>query len=491
MTQEERATLSLPKRPNTDTAEEDRNIPVGLFDVLLPSRQFVVHHKVAEVGQVALTTEFLLRLLYSVDGMEEEDVAQFFGFNAVEMAFVVNEAESRGYVYRVGGRIWLADAGHALFMDGQRPQILEVQRRTEKIGFDLLSMAPCERVNLSEFELALPELEIRDEQGVAMASQNVPDAFRRHYREIVGRKDRDPTTGVKRSLYSVDDVAASDRFSAVVPVLAMGSIRKPGEPEPMLDAWRAGHELDDRSAVVNAVAAFLDGLKTDKRTEDDHAYEVLLDIAPDYLNEYKTRSGLSAFRFFKETAARAGELRVDRPTVGIIGPLYSPENIGRVSAAIGYAATREPEANDGDFLWIAPDIAAWGASRATSALLDQIHGSETVITRGKPAKHLLKLFQKVLQRPDNGSIPAALEMLLIPGRVVAVTVHAPLSIRRGFPIPLGVLSFDPDVVKRAQQYLKTQLPQYIEIANSNDKFDLNSLLLRAGSPGEDSPVGNS
>lgn len=491
MTQQKRATLSLPKRPNDDTAEEDRNIPVGLFDVLLPSRQFVVHHKVAEVGQVALTTEFLLRLLYSVDGMEEEDVGEFFGFNAGEMAFVVNEAESRGYVYRTGGRIWLADAGHALFMDGQRPQILEVQRRTEKIGFDLLSMAPCERVNLSEFELALPELEIRDEQRVATASHDVPDAFRRHYREIVGRKDRDPATGVKRSLYSVDDVAASDRFSAVVPVLAIANIRKPGEPEPMLDAWRSGHELDDRSAVVNSVAAFLDGLKTVKRAEDDHAYEVLLDIAPDYLNEYKTKSGLSAFRFFKETAVRAGELRVDRPTVGIIGPLYSPENSRRLSDALAYAAPREPEADDDNFLWIAPDIAAWGASRATSTLLDQIHGSEAVITRGKPLKHLLKLFQRVLQRPDNGSIPAALEVLLIPRRVVAVTVHAPLSIGRSFPIPLGVLSFEPDVVKRVHQYLKTQLPQYIEIANSNDKFDLHSTLRWVESPGEGSSVGSS
>lgn len=493
MTGTKRSILTLPKSKRADAdlvEEEEKNIPIGLFDVLLPSRQFVVHHKVAEVGQVSLTAEFLLRLLYSVDGLEEQDLAQFFGFNATEIAFVVNEAESRAYVARQDGRIWLMDAGYALFKDGEKPTIFEVQKRTEKIGFDLLSMAPCERENLSEFERALPELEIRDAQMAATASQMVPDAFRRHYREIVGRKDRDPASGVKRSLYSIDEVVASDRFSSVVPVLAVANIRKPGEPEPVLDAWRSGHELDDRSSVVNAVAAFLDSLKTVRHTEDEHAYQAILDLAPDYLNEYRTRSGLSVSRFFKETAVRAGELRVDRPTVGIVGPLYSPENSKRIVDAMGYATLHETERDVEPFLWLVPNCSTWGTSRALHTFLERIANEsngnvtgenkgtrgEIAITCGKPQKHLLKVFQKVLMRADNGSVPGAMEMLLIPRRVVAVTVHAPIGVGWGFPVPLGVLSFAPDVVKRAHEYLNTQLPQYVETSDSSDKFDVRALI---------------
>lgn len=492
MTLEKRKTLSLPKSKgaNADLIEEEKIIPVGLFDVLLPSRQFVVHHKVAEVGQVSLTTEFLLRLLYSVDGMEERDVALFFGFDAPEMAFVVNEAESRAYVSRMNGRIWLEDAGYALFKDGQKPQIFEVQKRTEKIGFDLLSMSPCERDFLSEFERALPELEIRDAQLAATASKSVPDAFRRHYREIVGRKDKDPAAGVKRSLYSIDEVIASDRFPSVVPVLAVASVRKPGAPEPILEAWRSGHELEDRSTVVNAVAAFLDNLKTVRRKEDENAYQVILDLAPDYLKDYKTRSGLSVTRFFNETAIRAGELRIDRPTVGIIGPLFSPENSTRIFDAMEYVDQHEPEENAGSFIWVVPSSSTWGTSRALSTFLERFanesNGSATVknkasrgdiaITCGKPQKHLVKVFQKVLLRADNGSIPSALEILLVPRRLVAVTVHAPIGIERGFPVPLGVLSFDPDVVGRAHQYLRTQLPQYLETSDSSEKHDIHMLM---------------
>lgn len=491
MTIEKRKTLSLPKgkEANPDMAEDEKSIPVGLFDVLLPSRQFVVHHKVAELGQVSLTTEFLLRLLYSVDGMEEQDVALFFGFDASEMAFVVNEAESRAYVSRKNGRIWLEDAGYALFKDGEKPQIFEVQKCTEKIGFDLLSMSPCERDFLSEFERTLPELEIRDAQMAASASKNVPDAFRRHYREIVGRKDRDPAAGVKRSLYSIDEVIPSDRFSSVIPVLAVASVRKPGEPEPVLEAWRSGHELDDRSAVVNAVATFLDNLKTVRRGEDDNAYQVILDLAPDYLKDYKTKNGLSVARFFNETAIRAGELRIDRRTVGIIGPLFSPENSDRIFDAMEYAAQHEPDEDVGPFIWLTPNSSTWGTSRALSTFLERFanesKGNATeksnntrrdiAVTCGKPQKHLAKVFQKVLLRADNGSIPSALEILLVPRRLVAVTVHAPIGIGMGFPVPLGVLSFEPDVIGRVHQYLRTQLPQYLETSDSSEKFDVHAL----------------
>ena len=504
MTNGKRPILSLRKDKVADVehADDDKRIVIGLFDVLLPSRQFIVHHKVASLGQVSLTTEFLLRFLYSLDGTEEDNVAQFFGFDASEMAFVVNEAESRAYVFRRNGQIFLTDAGYSLFKDGDKPQIIEVQKRIEKIGFDLLSMSPCERDHLSDFEYVLPELEILDEQMAATASKIVPDAFRRHYREIVGRKERDVAAGLKKSLYSIDEVVASDRFSAVVPVLVLAQIRKPGEPEPSLDAWKFGHELDDRSTVVNSVASFLDNLKTKRRTEDDHAYQILLELFPEYLKEYKTRNGLSVLRFFKETAVRAGELRIDRATTGIIGPLYTPENSKRIADALEYTVHTEKEVPV-PFLWLVPKSATWGASRALGTLLESISSksstpmagknkpdrADVAIICGKPQKHLQKVFQKILQRPDNGAIPGALEILLIPKRMVAVTVHAPIDVGMGFPVPLGVLSFDPEIVKRTHIYLETQLPQYIAMTDSIQNFDVHAVTQWPDAP-EPSQTGN-
>ncbi len=463
---------------------EEKDVAVGLFDLLLPSRQFVVHHKVAEVGQVSLTTEFLLRLLYSVDGLEEEQIAQFFGFNSTELSFAVNEAEARDFVERQDGCVWLSEAGYALFKDSDRPQIFEVVKRTEKIGFDLLSMAPCERDNLSDFERALPELDIADVHRVGTASQEVPDAFRRHYRDFVGRKDRDVAAGVRRSLYSIDEVIPADRFSSVVPVLAVASVLKPGEPVAMLEAWRTGHELEDRGPVVHSVATFIDNLKTVRQSEDERAYRLLLELAPDYLKEYRTRDGLSVSRFFKETASRAGELRADRRTVGVVGPLYSPENIERIRNALEYSADRAREGPTGDPVWLVPGSPVWGTSRALVTLMDSVSqacyaGStasrtDIAILRDRSQKHLRKAFSRVVLRSDDGEIPSSLEILLVPRRMVAVVVNAPIGLGRGFPVPLGIISFEPDLLQRVHEFLEEKMRP--RSAGSGEQIDWCALL---------------
>jgi hypothetical protein len=485
-----RRVLSLSRAASGGEAEAaDLQIPVGIFDVQLPARSFVVHHKVAEIGDVSLTTEFLMRLLYSADGMAEETVAAFFGFSANEMAYVIRDAEARAYVSRSEGRIWLTDAGGALFREGDKPQILDVVKKTEKIGFDLLSLAPCDREFQSEFERALPELGIKNPELVSNASKYIPDAFRRFFGEIASRRDRDSTEQLKRSLYSVDDVVVGDRFSATIPFVAMASIRRPGEPEPFLDKWKSGHELADRSQVVHGVAEFIDELKTIRTPEDANAFDVLVNFAPEYLKDYVNRSGFSAARYFKEIAGRAGELRSNRQTVGIIGALYQPENIERFSTAIGYTKDR-PHFQDDLFVWVVPNQSAWGASRSFLELVEILASEDrpidqdgsrsrrnpVVIDEGKPQRHLSKAVSTTYCRPNNGAIPDSLEILLIPGRVAAAVVHAPITEGRGFPIPLGVLSFDEAVVRRVHEYLASQLPPHLAQYGSTNAFALRDRL---------------
>ena len=241
---ETRRVLSLKNSSRGDRVEPtEAGIPVGIFDIQLPARYFFVQYKVAEVGDVSLTTEFLLRLLYSADGISDQNATTFFGFNAKEMAYVLGDAESRAYISRSEGRIWLTDAGRALFNEGDKPQIYDVVKKTERVGFDLLALAPCDRDSQSEFERALPELDIRDPNLVANASGIVPLSFRKFFGEISSRKDRDAVDQLRRSLYSVDNVIAGDRFAAVVPFVALATVRRPGEPEPFFKKWTAGHEL--------------------------------------------------------------------------------------------------------------------------------------------------------------------------------------------------------------------------------------------------------
>ena len=75
------------------------------------------------------------------------------------MAFVVAEAESRGYIDREDGRLRLTLDGMELFRSGsETPEIYEVEKRQEQFHFDLISFAPHRYGHLEEYQVHLPEL---------------------------------------------------------------------------------------------------------------------------------------------------------------------------------------------------------------------------------------------------------------------------------------------------------------------------------------------
>ena len=61
-------------------------------------------------------------------------------------------------------------------------------------------------------------------------------------------------------------------------------------------------------------------------------------------------------------------------------------------------------------------------------------------------------FDCVLTVPPTG-LPGGLEIFVVPGHLAYVAIHIPIK-GDGFPIPFGVLSFDPKLVVRAQSVLK-------------------------------------
>ncbi|PLU76161.1 hypothetical protein BMJ21_00700, partial [Sinorhizobium medicae] len=139
--------------------DEDRRVEIGVYDVLLPCRKYEVAYKVAILGKVSQSLEFLLRLVKAVPGIAEESAAAFFGFEQAEMGYVLNEATGPGFVERREGRLRLTSAGEALFREGtDDPAIYTVEERRRDLGFDLLAIAPQVPRAIDSVELALPEL---------------------------------------------------------------------------------------------------------------------------------------------------------------------------------------------------------------------------------------------------------------------------------------------------------------------------------------------
>jgi hypothetical protein len=456
--------------------EDDRPIELAVYDVLLPCRNFLIDHKVAVLGRTSLTTEFLLRLVKAVPGISEEDAAAFFGFNVRETSFVLAEAEGPGYIERRDGRLCLTMAGDALFRDGSsEPEIFAVEPRCREVGFDLISLAPQRPRFLTEFELGLPELAILDEEAAGSAATRIPQAFRRFFFEIADRRERNK--GEKKDLYSVDPVTSKNRFLSTVRTVVRAQASDPSSEESDLILWRPEHEQADRPEIVSAVASFVDGLKQSRSEGDAEAYNILINLAPEFLKDFTRRDGLAIERYYREAITRAGDLRADRKTAPIAGSLLLAENRKRLHDVLEYGSRQQ--ANAPRFLlWLAPQVPSWNATtlldEAVAAIRSCWNGpradgqTDTVksicLTAPRPPRYVEKAFE-IIGTSDYRRFPGPLEILLVPGVAVAALVHAPIDSPRGYAIPLGFVSFDEAVLRRAEQYMLDNIGAYFTDEN--------------------------
>jgi hypothetical protein len=446
--------------------EEDRRVDLEIFDVLLPCRFFELHYKVASLGQVSPTLEFLLRLVKSAPGISDEDVAVFFGYSSIDMAYVLQEAATPGYLERKAGQLWLTLSGENLFReDEDQPSIYTVEARRRSFGFDLLAVAPQEKRFLEEHERFLPELPSEDPAGTGRVAERVPSRFKQFFRELANKEDRGKAE--RRDIYSVDPlVSPGERYQMPIRILTYAQASNPSQAAIDLSLWRMDHEIADRQEIERAVALFI----RDQQTSAIHVdaasgYQTLIDLAPEFLKDFTTRNGLSEVRYWREAVSRAGEPRIDRKTIPIVGSLLLPSNIERLQAVLGYGLKNIDEAPERIYA-VAPQVRGWGATTQQRDLLTLIQETTkrsfpTAVSEfeslcfyawGKPPKYTATTFDKI-QDIRIGDFPKSLELLLVPSVMIVAIVYAPLGAPTGNPAPLGFASFDPLVVDRAQAYL--------------------------------------
>lgn len=467
------STLRLSENSLVDQ-DKDHPIDLSVFSVLLPCRKFRVEHKVSVLGKVSLTAEFLLRLLKTVPGMAENDVAAFFGFDRREMSYVLSETEGAGYIERKEGRLWLTNPGHFLFREGaSEPAIFAVETRTNDVGFDLISLAPQKPNSLDPFERKLPELEILDVDRVGNAAVEVFGAFRKFYSEIAIRSESPKAE--KKELYSIDNILPLDRFSSVVSLVVRSQASSPSRgTEGDLTDWRPAHEQDDRPEVLNAIAAFIEKHKVSKREDDGSAYSTLIQIAPEFLDEWsKKDGGLSVERYYKEVLTRTGELQSNRLTIAMLGSVLLSKNRDRFFDALVFGSSEQSILPNHVF-WLAPQIVHWGATPILGEMIDLIKahfskrfgGDEGAIksiclSAGQGDNYLHEAFDHVCNSVSP-NFPRGLEVLLVPGFAMVALVHAPIGTPNGYPVPLGFVSYDKDVIKRTHELFRKQMAPYYQ-----------------------------
>jgi hypothetical protein len=439
---------------------KQNSVDVDVIELRLPCRSFRISYKVAEPGDFSLTTEFLMRLLRLVDGLSESSVSEFFGFTNDETQFVIDRVENQGFARRTNGKIYLTDAGHGLFVGGDEPALFEVHSKQERFEFDLIAFAPADvRKVFDDFEFSLPELPMAETLDGERASDRVFQAFKRFFQEF--RLKRSGSKLEKQGLYTIDQVQAELRFSTLIPVTLSVRIDEPGFPEASLLNWRSGTELEDRGAVVQQCANFAKEIRFRSDQVSEEAVDLMVKSFPVHMMGLYKAKKLNAEAFFKATMKQVGELRVDRPTVRTVGQLWTDANRVRFASALRYAMTKSTGAPAMQ-IWLRPSVPHWGITKRISDLLSAVERQFTEgaqeeakslksVMIGDDRRHVpfKHMFNGVINLPLR-DFPSGLEIFLIPGHIAYVALHTPLGQPEGYPVPLGILSFEREAVARVE-----------------------------------------
>lgn len=475
-----RKILSVTRSPDPNqTAEEttdfdfDDKIVVGVIELALPCRHYSVDYKTSNLEKVSPTLEFLIRLVHSAPGIERDQVASFFGYNEAETAYAVNEAGIHGYINETDGRLNLTIAGRDLFQKSKDgPRLFSVKKKTDKVAFDLISLAPTRREPLSV--RSLPELPISTTFGSKSAADEIrTNRLKRFFGELGLSRSR--TNEEPCSLYSVDDVRADSRFQESIPVSLIAPRLQPSNVVPDLSEWRPDHEVADRLEIEREVSKYVESMKMVSRSGDgDEAYDILLEIFPNFLEKYSNRRGLDVEGFWRAISTMDNSPRKNRKTVPLAGSLFTKMNSKTLGAVVDYGVSQVPWETRPEklsYCWIAPQIPTWGASsiaRGTNELISakitrgkrdaegDLNVSNVCIFPGKHPLHLRDVFDYVEDLADT-KLPRELEILYIPGILVAASVHAPITQNFGFPTPLGAISFDEAVIEKTREFLTERL----------------------------------
>jgi hypothetical protein len=452
--------VELPNGVAVSADQLPNSVDVNLIEARLPCRTFRIGYKVAETAEFSLTTEFLLRLSRLADGMQESSVAEFFGFNTDETRFIVDFVESAGYARRKNGRVYLTESGHALFSGGDEPALFEVRTKLERFDFDLIAFAPDDRGKpLTAFEYAFPELELSNTEVQGRPSERIFKSFSRFFNEF--RFKRGGSKLEKQTLYTIDDIQTEQRYSSTLPITITVRTDDPTFPETNLFAWRTGMELEDRAPIVESCANLVKKIRICADHVSPEAEEWFADCAPDQLSRYFKNGSFDAAGFFRATVRQAGELRIDRRTVRIIGSLWTDPNRARFASALKYALAHSAHAPAMQF-WVSPETPYAGLTSRLPEMLDVVSRNFRAEEQDGPSVRAVIVGEKAGTRPfrqlfdcviniESSPLSSGLEVFLLPAHVAYVALYTPVGVKEGLPIPLGILSFDSNVIERVQK----------------------------------------
>lgn len=430
---------------------DDKTIQTNTFGFNVPCRQYIISAARTHERRHPLVDEFVLRTVHLTKEISASRLARFFGFDSEELTTAVVALQRNNLLAANGDTLKLTDQAIEMFRtsDPTAPTLTECVEMHADVWFELVSSKIVSGKGLHNVQnlisLRVGDREPLNEEGVRAAFN---DQFLDYLR--ISRNERDPDRWHLHAIYDVQ----SGRYSFLQ---IEGEERLTIAPTASLKAHLSLEKTEQASRVRRLTDAMTTQLAQVSHVLPSKA--ALQDFAR--LTETKTLRKVQRADGTIDIGAWLTEAEsISDPTsTGFVGYPYIERNrklISEMLARQNYDAQAIPR----ELFWLRPGGERWGLTQDLNFSIERwrqvvranIGGESlplTLVTSGanqqKASNPFKRIFAKTVHLKE-GAPAQAVEVLVIPGILAALTVMAPISDR--VSVPIGWATISPDAVSR-------------------------------------------
>ncbi|WP_416305870.1 hypothetical protein [Neptunicella sp. SCSIO 80796] len=453
----------------------------------LPCRSFVIDYAVSERRKLAVVKEFTIRLLYALKGISPERVANYFGFTVEETQIVLASLQEERLIKWVDGQVELTTYAYDRFEEVKgraEPRFFEVEDKVDSVTFDLLTFkliaeSSSGSISPTNMEIPLPN------NAMNNLVKKAKSAFDKQFNTFVEKLKGIDTYSNPIELYKINQVY--NRNDRLVPVRIQYVVTDETASAPSIryvDEWM--EEWDEDKSLYSAIC---------EQTESVGIAQTNIGVA---LDEYVslTRDPIILNFFRKDRFDFCAALKTFESNKGIfeletrmlVGNFYLDHNRELIHSLLDYKFGNEAKVPGKGILWnIEPSDKVWGRCPDAESFLQSLE--QRLDERKRPLRTVMTI--KVNSKSDSFKVKerygifrcdfqglnkhignSQVEILLIPGVLVACSFHFILENNYPLTLPIGFVTTAEDRITNVENALRQALGNPAHSNEYFEKFDV-------------------
>lgn len=444
----------------------------------LPIKAFFIDYTVSQKRQLPVVKEFIVRVLHALGSSPVSVIQTYFGFTTSEMQAVLDDLVEESLIKWNDDEIELTT--HALEnfeeVEGNMlPRFFEVVDKTDTVFFELseFRMLPktVQRSGLNSMSISLT---LPDDcfQKLDDKARSAFDSNFEHFRAAVKGED---IFSEREELYKINHVNVKYDLAIPIPVEYFIDTNSPNVlhtayEDPALDEW------DTTKSLFNYMDSAISNPNSGNIAKDFHKYLNATDdpILIKYWDDSSEKLNIELLLKHHEL----GAVHHSKNTQLIVGNLYTDFNSIAIHKHLKEVFAQKPKSSG--LIWLTnADSGTWGRTHRLVTFVDSITSlfdkrkktSEAIMvipclskSESYNQRNLFKQLDTKLLDCEKRFGGDGCEVMLIPNIMVACLYHYPISDERNISLPVGYISFAPELIESITQNI-------IRWAGSETKFN--------------------